>query len=82
MLPTDLLLCFLRQVFTIVDREVVSPAYEHFRENLRDLCSIDEGPVRFVCSQVDTSFPQYFHYQRTKELVGLPVFVMVSDFFG
>ncbi|KAK7111579.1 methyltransferase-like protein 22 [Littorina saxatilis] len=57
-----------RQLFTIADKEVVSPAYEHFRENLEDLCGIDEGPVRFVCSQVNTSFPQYFEYQRAKEL--------------
>ncbi|XP_076461532.1 methyltransferase-like protein 22 isoform X1 [Babylonia areolata] len=57
-----------RQVFTIADKDVVSPAYEHFRENLEDLSSVDEGPVRFLCSSVDLGFPQYFSYQRTKEL--------------
>ncbi|KAK7507134.1 hypothetical protein BaRGS_00001069 [Batillaria attramentaria] len=57
-----------RQVFTTSALDIVSPAYTHFRENLADLSSVDEGPVRFVCSQVDTSFPQYFQYQRTKEL--------------
>ena len=67
----NLFIFYSRQVFSIADKDVVSPAYEHFRENLQDLCSVDEGPVRFLCSQVDLSFPQYFHYMRTKELVSV-----------
>ncbi|XP_025114113.1 methyltransferase-like protein 22 isoform X2 [Pomacea canaliculata] len=57
-----------RQVFSIADLDIVSPAYEQFRENLADLASVDQGPVRFVCTQVDTNFPQFFQYQRVKEL--------------
>ncbi|KAL8579424.1 hypothetical protein ACOMHN_026789 [Nucella lapillus] len=57
-----------RLVFTTADRDVVSPAYDHFRELLQELCAMDNGPVRFLCSCIDLSFPQYFHYQRTKEL--------------
>lgn len=56
-------------MFSIADLDIVSPAYEQFRENLADLASVDQGPVRFVCTQVDTNFPQFFQYQRVKELV-------------
>ncbi|GFR68343.1 methyltransferase-like 22 [Elysia marginata] len=58
-----------RIVFRAENLDVCSPAYEHFHKNLDDLVTVDEGPVRFCAEQISTSFPQYFQYTRTKEMV-------------
>ena len=63
----------IRLVFTENERQVVSPAYEQFVSNLQDLCSVDEGDVRFLGSRVDLAFPQRFRYPRTDELVCVSV---------
>nr|CAG4637304.1 EOG090X0C5G [Ceriodaphnia reticulata] len=57
-----------RFVFTLSDLDVGAPCYEYFHENLfRELSS-------FEIVQVDTSrIPQYFCYERVKELVFLKI---------
>ncbi|BFZ02948.1 hypothetical protein BsWGS_05987 [Bradybaena similaris] len=57
-----------RVIFSVDNKDVCSPAYEHFLENLQDLVTVDEGPVRFTAKKYDTSLPQCFCYQRVKEL--------------
>ncbi|XP_005096612.1 methyltransferase-like protein 22 [Aplysia californica] len=57
-----------RVLYSTRSHEVCSPAYEHFRENLDDLTSVDEGPVRFLAQQLSTDFPACFDYDRFKEL--------------
>lgn len=59
-----------RIVFSAENQDICSPAYEHFQENLQDLVTVDEGPVKFTAEKLSVAFPQYFQYQRVKELVG------------
>lgn len=51
-----------RYVFTLADCDTVAPCYEHFLDCLQNLenCSKEE---------LTLDFPQYFHYERVKELV-------------
>ncbi|XP_015833315.2 methyltransferase-like protein 22 [Tribolium castaneum] len=51
-----------RFVFTIADCDAVAPCYEHFIKCLEKLENIHK-------EEVALDFPQYFHYDRVKELV-------------
>ncbi|XP_068897084.1 methyltransferase-like protein 22 [Tenebrio molitor] len=51
-----------RFVFTIADCDAVAPCYEYFVECMQKLENIS-------MEEVPLNFPQYFHYERVKELV-------------
>ena len=51
-----------RYVFTIRDCDSFAPCYEYFLENLRTLKNV-------TAEEVSIDFPQFFHYERVKELV-------------
>uniref|UniRef100_A0AAR5PZF8 Methyltransferase-like protein 22 n=1 Tax=Dendroctonus ponderosae TaxID=77166 RepID=A0AAR5PZF8_DENPD len=51
-----------RYVFTISDCDTCAPCYEHFLEQLKVLGNV-------TIEAVPTDFPQYFRYDRCKELV-------------
>ncbi|XP_067673738.1 methyltransferase-like protein 22 isoform X2 [Haliotis asinina] len=57
-----------RLVFTVADLDVVSPAYEHFREMIQELSGLCVDGVTFHCCQIHCDFPQYFTYDRHKHL--------------
>ncbi|CAG5115968.1 unnamed protein product [Candidula unifasciata] len=57
-----------RVIFSVENKDVCSPAYEHFLANLEDLVTVDEGPVSFTAKKYSADLPQFFHYQRVKEL--------------
>jgi len=53
-----------RYVFTIADMDTVAPCFEYFYENLQLVLS------DYRIEKVDTDpVPQYFCYERTKDLV-------------
>lgn len=51
-----------RFIFTIADCDAVAPCYEYFLERLEQLENVQK-------EEVPLDFPQYFHYDRVKELV-------------
>ncbi|KAJ8319223.1 hypothetical protein KUTeg_004314 [Tegillarca granosa] len=55
-------------VFTVTDLDIVTPAYTHFRECLKDLLTLNDSCLQYSYSQIGTDFPQYFRYNRTKEM--------------
>lgn len=55
-----------RYVFTITDLNAVAPCYDYFRQQLQKLKSV-------TCEEVELNFPQYFQYDRVKELVLLKI---------
>lgn len=57
-----------RFVFTVTDLDIVTPAYTHFRECLKDLLTLNDSCLQYSYSQIGTDFPQYFRYNRTKEM--------------
>ncbi|RZC35833.1 methyltransferase-like protein 22, partial [Asbolus verrucosus] len=50
-----------RYVFTIADCDAVAPCYEYYMECLQKLENVH-------MEEVPLNFPQYFHYERVKEL--------------
>lgn len=62
-----------RFVFTIEDLDTVAPAYDYFLELLNQLQS--DPPLGYSMSvdQIDINFPQYFCYERVKEMVLLNI---------
>lgn len=59
-----------RYIFTLEDKNVVAPAFDYFCECLEALIetSSDAG-VEFHYQEIPVDFPQYFTYNRTKELI-------------
>ncbi|CAG9854100.1 unnamed protein product [Phyllotreta striolata] len=51
-----------RYVFTVADCDTVAPCYDYYLECLEKLTNVK-------CEPVPLTFPQYFQYQRAKELV-------------
>ncbi|XP_060535074.1 methyltransferase-like protein 22 [Cylas formicarius] len=51
-----------RYVFTVADRDCVAPCYDYFLGRLDKLENV-------IAEQVEIDFPQYFRYDRVKELV-------------
>ncbi|XP_060590733.1 uncharacterized protein LOC132745775 [Ruditapes philippinarum] len=59
-----------RIVFTCEDLTFTSPGYNYFRLHLDDLCSGDDDDTEalFEVEQIDSSFPQFFQYNRIRQL--------------
>ncbi|XP_041364645.1 methyltransferase-like protein 22 [Gigantopelta aegis] len=57
-----------RIVFTTHDLDVASPAYEHFCDCLDELVKRSDDQCAFEYSCIPCDFPQFFNYNRTKEL--------------
>lgn len=51
-----------RYVFTITDSDTVAPCYDFFLDCLKNLKNVK-------MEEVELDFPQYFQYDRVKELV-------------
>ena len=60
---------FPRINFTLDDLATASPAYKHFRRSMDKEYLSKSGKLQFSVEQSSTDFPQYFHYERVKELV-------------
>lgn len=63
-----------RYVFTIADLDTVAPCYEHFMECL-DKAKYQSIRTKqdWKITKLDNNFPQYFEYERCKELVLLKI---------
>ena len=67
---TDLSCVFFGRInFTLEDLAPASPTYKHFRQCLKKQYPFGKGTMEFSATQLSTDFPQYFQYERTKELV-------------
>lgn len=55
-----------RYVFTVADLNAVAPCFDYFLQQLQKLKNI-------VWEEVQLNFPQYFQYDRVKELVLLKI---------
>lgn len=55
-----------RYVFTVADLNTVAPCHDYFMQQLKKLKSV-------TCEEVELDFPQYFQYDRVKELVLLKI---------
>ncbi|CAG7834847.1 unnamed protein product [Allacma fusca] len=72
-----------RYAFTIYDLDTVAPMYAHFVDELESVLNLSASSqssfavmhrsgstsVQLTIQQIPLSFPQYFNYERTKELV-------------
>ncbi|EDV27326.1 uncharacterized protein TRIADDRAFT_21429 [Trichoplax adhaerens] len=52
--------------FTLIDLEETAPAYNHFLSSLDEL--IVKNDCKLTAQRIDISFPQYFQYERVKQL--------------
>lgn len=57
-----------RFVFTVADLDCVAPCYEHFLQCLSNIRRKPPGS-NWTVEQLTINFPQYFNYERVKELV-------------
>lgn len=60
-----------RYVFTLAELDTGAPCYEYFLQRIRDMQKI----IKWKLEQVAIDFPQYFDYERSKELVLLKLYV-------
>lgn len=58
---------FCRINFTLQSLDVVSPAYDYFISRLDEMKKKDDRAIKV--QKIPTDFPQYFKYDRVKELV-------------
>ncbi|XP_052689361.1 methyltransferase-like protein 22 isoform X2 [Crassostrea angulata] len=59
-----------RYIFTLEDKDVVAPAFDYFCECLEALMeTTSNNGVEFHYKEIPVDFPQYFTYNRTKELI-------------
>lgn len=54
-----------RYVFTLADLDTTAPCYEYFLQNIRDV----QKTMNLKFELIDIDFPQYFIYERSKELI-------------
>lgn len=60
-----------RYVFTLADLDTTAPCYEYFLQCINDL----QTNFKWKIERVPIDFPQYFNYERSKELVLLKLYV-------
>ncbi|XP_030646543.1 methyltransferase-like protein 22 [Chanos chanos] len=54
--------------FTLRHMDVSCEAYDHFRHCLDELQSMADGKMKFTVESVESSFPQFFQYERVEQL--------------
>lgn len=54
-----------RYVFTLADLDTMAPCYEYFLQRFNDA----RKTIDWKLEMVDIDFPQYFDYERSKELI-------------
>lgn len=59
-----------RFVFTLADLDTVAPAFDFFIEKL-DLLSTERERAEY--QEIDLDFPQYFCYERSKEMIMIKI---------
>ena len=75
MAPESVFVFISRLNFTIEDRDISCPAHKHFIDRLSRLKNrthINEDgnkEFQFAVTPIHVTFPQYFDYERVKELV-------------
>lgn len=55
-----------RYVFTVAELDVTAPCYEYFMDCIQETHSSD---IRIKLDTVTIDFPQYFSYERSKDLI-------------
>lgn len=54
-----------RYVFTLAELDTMAPCYEYFLQCINEVGKI----TNWKLESVDIDFPQYFDYERSKELI-------------
>ena len=49
--------------------DCVAPMYEGFLDGVRDLEKMYNPKMRYTVEELQTDFPQYFNYEKIKQLV-------------
>ena len=65
------IIMFYRVNFSLEELASASPYYTHFRQCLESVYPAGSRELKFSSHQIQCDFPQYFHYDRVKELVEL-----------
>lgn len=60
-----------RYVFTLADMDTMAPCYEYFLQRFHDVQKL----IHWKLEPVDTTFPQYFDYERSKELIIMKLYL-------
>lgn len=60
-----------RYVFTLADLDTIAPCYEYFLQCFNEI----RKKTNWKFELVDTDFPQYFDYERSKELIILKLYL-------
>lgn len=61
-----------RYVFTVADLDTLAPCYEYFVQRVNEL---RKTTINWKLDAVNTDFPQYFNYERSKELIMMRLYV-------
>lgn len=61
-----------RYVFTVADLDTLAPCYEYFMQRVNEL---RKTTIDWKLDAVDLNFPQYFHYERSKDLIIMKLYV-------
>lgn len=54
-----------RYVFTLADLDTIAPCYEYFLQRFNEM----RTTMHWKLETVNTDFPQYFEYERAKQLI-------------
>lgn len=60
-----------RYVFTLAELDTAAPCYEYFLQRIDDVQKLNNWKL----DRVPVDFPQYFDYERSKELVLLKLYI-------
>lgn len=60
-----------RYVFTVADLDTMAPCYEYFLQRIDEM----RKQINWKLEPVDTHFPQYFKYERSKELIIMKLYL-------
>ncbi|XP_055319004.1 methyltransferase-like protein 22 isoform X2 [Sitodiplosis mosellana] len=60
-----------RYVFTLADLDTMAPCYEYFLQRINEA----RKTIDWKLEPVDIDFPQYFDYERSKELIIMKLYV-------
>lgn len=60
-----------RYVFTLADLDTMAPCYEYFLQRINE----ERTTINWKLETVNIDFPQYFDYERSKELIIMKLYV-------